>query len=214
MKMKKIFRHIQFGLVLLPLSFAACSLDETNPGGFTMDNVAQTKDGFQALVNQCYFAFERYFDGSANWVHMTEGNTDLWTSQANDASSSKEWFWFDGTNINYTANYWNGTYDGIGSCNSVIERARLAPLTGAPGVSSGFSQAELDNMVAQARFMRAIYYFNAVRLWGGITMITDLQTSETITYAPERASQMDIYKNIIIPADTDIYGALLHNLII
>jgi hypothetical protein len=200
MKMKKILRHIKFGLVLLPLGIAfSCSLDEYNPGGFTMDNVAKTKDGYQALVNQCYFAFERYFDGSANWVHMTEGNTDLWTSQANQNSSSKEWFWFDGTNTSYTANYWNGTYDGIGSCNSVIERAHLAPRA-ASGVQ-GYTEEEINYRVAQARFMRAIYYFNAVRLWGGITLVTKLQTSDSIktAYAPARASQMKIYEEVIIP---------------
>lgn len=203
MKMKKILRRIQSGWVLLPLSIAihSCTLDEYNPGGFTMDNVARTTDGFQSLVNQCYFAFERYFNGSANWVHMTEGNSDLWTSLANQEGSSREWFWFDGTNINYTANYWNGTYDGIGSCNSVIGRAHLAPRLGAPGVSKGFTEEQVNNMVAQARFMRAIYYFNAVQLWGDITMVTQIQTSDSIpgSYRPSRTSRMAIYEQVIIP---------------
>jgi hypothetical protein len=164
-----------------------------------MEAVAQTKDGFQSLVNQSYFAFERYFSGSANWVHMTEGNSDLWTSLANQPTSNMEWFWFNGTNTNYTANYWNGTYDGIGSCNTVIGLAHLAPRLGAPGVSQGYTEDQVCKLVAQARFMRAIYYFNAVQLWGGITMIAQLQDPDSINYAPARANQMDIYEKVIIP---------------
>ena len=41
-------------------SFNACSLDEVNPGGFTMDNLATSVDTYAALVNQTVFGMERH----------------------------------------------------------------------------------------------------------------------------------------------------------
>ena len=194
--MKKIVRHIKFGLLLLlPLGMASsCSLDEYNPSGLTLDAMAATQDGYQSLINQCYFGFERFFAGSSRsgsdptWVHLTEGNSDLWTSVANMSTTSAELFWFDATNTNYANGFWNAAYDGIGSCNTAIERAHLAP----------FTETDLNKLLAQARFLRAIYYFDAVRQWGGVTLITE-SPKGGVDFAPKRASQMDIYEQVIIP---------------
>ena len=80
--------------LLVTASFQACSLDELNPGGFTMETTAKTIDGYDALVNQCYFSMQRYFYGTDNWLTLTEGDTDLWTYQANKSTTYTQWFWF------------------------------------------------------------------------------------------------------------------------
>lgn len=45
--------------------------------------------------------------------------------------------------------------------------------------------------------MRAIYYFNAVEQFGGVTMITEPASS--MNFAPTRTEPLTIYKDIIIP---------------
>lgn len=189
--MKKIFHYMMLALCVGGLSITAssCSLDEENPGGFTMENSAKTKEGFEYLVNNCYFAYERYFSGTENWAALTEGNTDLWTYQANNDKTWTQWFWFyaGAVNSSYTANWWNGTYDGIGSCNLVLSLADVAPHEG----------DELNELLAQARFMRAIYYFNAVSQFGGVTMITTPPAG--IEFEPKRTDPMTIYEEMIIP---------------
>lgn len=199
--MKSNLKHIFFASAMaLASSFQSCSLDEVNPGGFTMENMATNSvESYNTLVNQCYFAMERYFYGTDNWMTLTEGDTDLWTYQGNQSSSWTQWFWFfagAAPNTTYTNNWWNGTYDGIGSCNMAISLAEKAPFK---------TQAERDAKVAEARFLRAVYYFNAVEQFGGITVLT--KPAEKMDFAPTRTEPMAIYRDIIIP---DLEFAVQH----
>lgn len=97
---------------------------------------------------------------------------------------------FAGTspNTTYTNNWWNGTYDGIGSCNEAIALGDKPPYT---------TEEERNAKIAEARFMRAVYYFNAVEQFGGVTMLTEPETS--LNYSPVRTDPMTIYKEVILP---------------
>ena len=189
---KNIFRKLTlYSVALAAVSFSSCSLEENNPAGFTKENLATSIEGYETLVNQCYFAMERYFYGTDSWMSLTEGDSDLWTYQANQSTSYTQWFWFfagASPNTTYTNNWWNGTYDGVGSCNEAIALAGYAPYK---------TEAERNAKVAEARFLRAIYYFNAVEQFGGVTMLTEPET--TLNYAPERTDPLTIYKEVIIP---------------
>ena len=114
--MKNIFRKLTlYSVALAAVSFSSCSLEENNPAGFTKENLATSIEGYETLVNQCYFAMERYFYGTDSWMSLTEGDSDLWTYQANQSTSYTQWFWFfagASPNTTYTNNWWNGTYDG------------------------------------------------------------------------------------------------------
>ncbi len=170
----------------------SCSLDEENPGGFTLEDLATQETGFQELVNQCYFAMERYFYGTDGFMELTEGDTDLWTSCANDATANREYFWFfagASANTTYTNNVWNGIYDGVGACNTVLANADKA--------KAFLSEEKLNGKIAEARFMRAIYYFNAVEQFGAVTL--NLEQSYTANYSPSRTEPIEIYRQLIIP---------------
>jgi hypothetical protein len=156
-----------------------------------MEITASTIDGYESLVNQCYFAMQRYFYGTSNWMHLTEGDTDLWTYQANKSTSWTQWFWFfagAAPNTTYTNNWWNGTYDGIGACNTAIALTNMPPYK---------TEEERNQKVAEAHFLRAVYYFNAVEQFGGITVITE--PAESMDFHPERTEPLTIYKDVIIP---------------
>lgn len=192
--MKKTFVNIYVATALATMAGAmqSCSLEEENPGGFTLEDLATQKNGFQELVNQCYFAMERYFYGTDGFMEITEGDTDLWTYRANDDNSYQQYFWFfAGTspNTTYTNNLWNGTYDGVGACNTVLANADKA--------KAFLTEDELNAKIAEARFMRAIYYFNAVEQFGGVTL--NLEQSYTANYSPERTEPIEVYRQLIIP---------------
>lgn len=192
--MKKTFVNIYVATALATMAGAmqSCSLEEENPGGFTLEDLATQKNGFQELVNQCYFAMERYFYGTDGFMEITEGDTDLWTYRANDDNSYQQYFWFfAGTspNTTYTNNLWNGTYDGVGACNMVLANADKA--------KAFLTEDELNAKIAEARFMRAIYYFNAVEQFGGVTL--NLEQSYTANYSPARTEPIEVYRQLIIP---------------
>lgn len=193
--MKKMnFKNILFSAALAAgaMSLASCSLEEENPGGFTMENMAANSvESYQTLLNQCYFGMERFLYGTDGFMELTEGDTDLWTYQGNQNTSYTQYFWFfagAAPNTTYINGIWNSLYDGIGSCNMAISLANKAPFK---------TEAEKNAKVAEARFLRAIYYFNAVEQFGGVTMITEPASS--MNFAPTRTEPLTIYKDIIIP---------------
>lgn len=199
--MKNFIKNIVLSttMVATAFSFSACSLDEENPGGFTMDNMAANSlASYQTLVNQIYFGMERQLYGTNEFLQFTEGDTDLWTSAANVNSTNTQFFWYyAGTspNITYTNALWNSIYDGIGSCNMAIVEADNAPFK---------DQKDKNYALALARFMRAIYYFNAVEQFGAVTLIT---APAGMNMSPGRTDPLTIYREIIIP---DLEFAVQH----
>jgi len=168
-----------------------CSLEEVNPGGFTIETMSHTVDGYETLINQCYFAMERYMYATDSWMHYTDAESDLWTYQANQSNAYTQWFWFfagSTPNTTYTNSLWNGIYDGIGACNTAIYYAENPPYK---------TEAARKEKLAEAYFMRAIYYFNAVEQFGGITVITE--PVKSIDFTPKRTDPLTIYKDLIIP---------------
>src|SRR5574344_937800 len=168
----------------------SCSLDEVNPSGFTYDNIATSESGYDAILNNIYFGAERFYYGTDSYVLLTEGDTDLWTYMANRNSSYQQYLWFfagAAANTTYTNGFWNASYDGIGACNIAIAEAASSPYKG----------ETLNEKVAEARFMRAIYYFNLVEQFGGVTMLTE--PTSVPNYTPTRTDPMTIYKEVIIP---------------
>ncbi|SHF07560.1 RagB/SusD family nutrient uptake outer membrane protein [Dysgonomonas macrotermitis] len=191
--MKKIFnKNILLAVMLASgLCLPSCSLEEENPAGFTLEITAETIQGYESLINQCYFSMQRYFYGTDNWMTLTEGGTDLWTYQGNLSTTWTQWFWYfagAAPNTTYTNGWWNGTYDGIGSCNVAISLVNKPPYK---------TEEERNAVVAQAYFLRAVYYFNAVEQFGGVTMITEPATG--MNFHPDRTDPLTIYKEVIIP---------------
>lgn len=190
--MKKNFKYIAILSLAAAtgLSFSACSLDEENPGGSTMENFATSVEGMETLINQCYFGAERFLYGTEFYQDITEGSTDLWTTTANTIGR-QEYFWFHAGSspaISWTNGYLYACYDGIGSCNKVLETVDKTPYT---------TDAERKLTIAKARFMRAVYFFNLVEQFGAVEMLTETQSAPD--YAPVKTDPLTIYKEVIIP---------------
>lgn len=196
--MKNKFKYILASVVGSMGMLQGCSLEEVNPGGYTLENLSTSPEGYETLLNNCYFGLERHFYGSSGtgdavlgYMSFVEADTDLWTYKANQSGSYDYLFRFYGgaaPNTTYTNNIWNAGYDGIGACNLAIATIDNPTFS---------SQEERNAKLAEARFLRAVYYFNLVEMFGGVVMLTEPST--TVNYAPERTDPMTIYKEIIIP---------------
>ncbi|MVT09479.1 RagB/SusD family nutrient uptake outer membrane protein [Chitinophaga tropicalis] len=178
-------------LLLAVAGISSCSLEENNPSGFTIESVAASSvEGYRNLVNNCYFGMERQLYGYNQWMMFCEAGTDIWTYQKNGVSFSQFFKYGAGAAMNLTmgGTVWNVCYDGIGSCNTAIRYANIAPFK---------TEEERNAMVAEAYFLRAMYYYNLVEQFGGVTVTTDVVVD--VNLHPERATPLDIYKNVIIP---------------
>lgn len=172
------------------VALQSCSLDEYNPGGFDIDNIATSTTGYEYIINQCYFGLERGFYNTTDFMKFTEANSDLWTSKTNTTGEDDHFFRYyaKAPRQDYTNTFWNAAYDGIGGCNIAIRDASLAPFA---------TEAERNEKVAEAYFLRSLYYYHLVEMFGGV-VLTDENTTIT-TYSPERTQPIDIYTKTIIP---------------
>lgn len=77
-------------------------------------------------------------------------------------------------------------YEGVKRCNIVIDMPSDAPV----------SESDRALMVAQARFLRAIYYFELVKMYGGIPLWTSASVDKNEISKP-RATADDVYDLIV-----------------
>lgn len=149
-----------------------------------------TTAGFNSGVNAAYSAL-RVFYGTEEGLTMTEYGTDIYRAGAD--GSYKGFHFYDSQLNSYIGatgtplqTIWDGLYQGINTCNAVIDRA--------PTVT-GITDAVKKQRVAECKFLRAHYYFILMQQWGGV----DLRLSETLapTKVTTRATEADMYKAII-----------------
>lgn len=183
-------KNIYIAMLGLGLFTSSCSLEEINPSGVTVDKVAANKAGFNKLVASCYFDLSRYFYGR-NLLLVTEGGTDIWTADLNSNSNQNYMKYASGgaMSVDMAKDYWNGAYDAINYCNIVILRANQ--------VQDFSSEQEKNALVAEAHFLRALYYFHLVEQFGAVP----LSISETDAPVLEsfRTPQLEVYEKVILP---------------
>lgn len=92
---------------------------------------------------------------------------------------------FNAANVNNAGSRWNSFYLGIRNANLVISNAPNG---------TDISQADIDNNVAEAKFLRAFAYFHLVRNWGSIPLRTEINMRE-INLA--KSSVDDVYDLIV-----------------
>ncbi|MFC3812675.1 RagB/SusD family nutrient uptake outer membrane protein [Lacihabitans lacunae] len=187
MKLKNILKPAKvLGLAALMLSGQSCQdiLTETVVSGIGNDYI-NTPKGFEDAVNAAYSSL-RYFYGTQQGLTLTEYGTDIY---ATGADGGYKGFHFYDTQLNPTVNYlqmvWDELYRGINTCNAIIDRAP----------ASKVDEATKKLRVAEAKFLRAHYYFILFQQYGGV----DLRLSETLapTKATSRATDAQMYAAII-----------------
>jgi starch-binding outer membrane protein, SusD/RagB family len=88
------------------------------------------------------------------------------------------------------AEVWNGNYIGVGRCNQAIDNVP----------KFNIDQTLKNRLIGEAKFLRAWYYFNLVRCYGGVPKIDRVFSSDSVaqvTAAYTRASKDEIYELII-----------------
>lgn len=127
---------------------------------------------------------------------MLWGNEDLFTMTV--IGTDEFYAGKDGNNnINkYNSNYdaanpavegvWKNCYYNINTCNGVIDNATQV---------SGLTDEVKNRMVAEAKFLRANYYFVLVQFWGDVTLNKTFQNTPVTTAS--RAPIAEVYDFIV-----------------
>ncbi|MGA0559274.1 RagB/SusD family nutrient uptake outer membrane protein [Larkinella sp. VNQ87] len=176
----------------LLLSGAGCSdfLDETDPSNFTVESYFTKPEHATSAVNSIYDALKTTTGGGFNgapWM-MLEFATGLANTELGQAVNSIFVRNLNNTSDNeYGRIYWASSYKGIGNANLAIAKI--------PGIA--MDEAAKKKALGEARFLRAWYYYNLVRIFGKVPLITEPIGLTSENLIPEAATEEAIYTQIV-----------------
>lgn len=181
--MKNGFYNI-LGSILLMSGMLSCDdfLDKNPQGTPTQESFPTTGEDALLATNAAYSTLRNWSYHSGGFPILDIMSDDAYKgSSPGDGASTVGVF----DDFTYTAdigsidNWWNSLYEGIKRTNVVIEYV--------PEISMN---TDLKNRyIAEARFLRGLYYFDLVRAFGGVQAV--LTTSPPLNLP--RASKEEIY---------------------
>lgn len=187
--MKHYIFNMLIGTALFCLASCSDILDE-QPRSILTPDLFSTEDGLQAGLTAAYNGL-RYISGTEPTMCSTVLGTDEFTSAASGGTKELDMTPGNGgTGINSATGsinvFWNYPFSYINTCNGIIEF----------GTEAGLS----DELIAEAYFLRAYYYFKMVQMFGGVPL--DLGTGElkfntNPTTLSKRNTEEEVYTAII-----------------
>jgi hypothetical protein len=181
-------------------------LNESDPNAITVDASYKTPNDVLLAVNGIYQSMR-----SGNNVGES---SDLWTDQRSDdtgtndnQSNSGEPFQFNNFSIlptnTYLKSHWVSLYTTVTRANVVLSHIDQVPFTD--------NNLKLQ-YTAEAKFLRAFTYFELVRLWGDVPLVTKQLASTDVAAATFREKQEVVYQQIVADLKDVINNSPLPNL--
>lgn len=169
--------------ILTLVSITSCKkLDMTNPNESTVKTFWVSKESAVKGTNAIYAALQRKGIYRSRFFFVTDASSDLgfstspWVDLANVSK-------FKYTSYNFIVNYrvFNDHYRGIFRANQVLKNV--------PGIKMDLTLK--NRLLGEAHFLRALFYYNLVNLYGNVPLATKLH---------EGADQLKGYAQEGIPA--------------
>jgi hypothetical protein len=207
----KINKYIVLSLLLV--LGASCSdnfLEEKKQYGTFGDEFYQSEERVNWFINNMYYD---YFDGYKTPIATVVGSyTTVQTSYTEEIGGVQP---FTNPNLTYVnatdgSGYYgialndkiqNHPYNRIRDCNSVLESIDV--------YGTNLSKTFSDGIKGQIYYLRALQYFDLMRTYGGVPIVTSVQiasSSDPLTQIP-RASVTEVVKQIT--SDLDLAANLL-----
>jgi starch-binding outer membrane protein, SusD/RagB family len=181
------------GVVMMTMS---CNKQlQEHPQAIVTPSFFSTAQGFQSGLDAAYGGMRNLW-GTENLFTTTCIGTDEFIT-GNDGT---------GNNINYYSSaynssdgklsgIWNSCYTFINTCNGLVDNA--ASIT-------GIDPTKIKSMVAEAKFLRANYYFVLVQFWGNVTLNKHFQSVPST--AAQRNPKAEVYDFIVQDLQDAIAG--------
>ncbi|MBX2923468.1 MAG: RagB/SusD family nutrient uptake outer membrane protein [Chitinophagaceae bacterium] len=201
MKLIKNNLMLASGLVLLVISAASCkkSFLEKVPIGGISENTLLTKHGVEGMLIGTYSILNGTARFNANDFNNGISNSLVANIASDEAKkgciypAGPEWDAIENYTVNPTmihiADRWKSIYTGVHRANETIRLLNKLP----EGV---LTDEEAVQVLAEARFLRGVYHFEAVKLWRRVPYIDEsvvfgaddiFKSNETIPWASVEA---------------------------
>lgn len=183
--MKKLIYTFALAAAMSTLTGCNDFLTEDIRGTENLETYFSSADEVNSYVGGCYFQIAK---GGGWWqIYNTWLMSDMTTDDLWDGNTTQDDGYQDVTHFMPNAqangilqNFWGARYQGITSCNLGIERVPNAPM----------DEKTRDIRLAEMRFLRAFFYFDLVRNFGGVPMV--LEYGQSVD-GVERSSQEECY---------------------
>lgn len=197
--MKKINNYLIF--LLISVCLFGCNeedfLNEIPISVISTKSFFQTSEQFEQAVNAAYSNLrvlagdQSLGTGDGTFWAMGEMRSDNTTFQNNLTDQSGHRYWHLDQFIMNAQNElvsvpWNQCYEGIGKCNTVIK------------YSEETEYENKDRLIAEVKFLRALYYFTLVKAFGDVPLITEPASSYDGAFeGNKRVPVEQVYNQII-----------------
>ena len=200
-------RYISGLMMAAALTFGtvSCSdfLDEPILGQQDLENYFSSEDECKSIITGCYqtLGYDDWWQIYKFYNAVDMCTDDEWMGNTTqDPGEYRDLAHYSGNTVNAgnsCQNFWQYRYKGIARCNLAIEKI--------PSVQ--FNDTTLRNRyVAEARFLRGFQYFDLVKNFGGLPIVTSALTMPTDIQGITRSSVADTYAFI----EEDFKYAIAH----
>jgi hypothetical protein len=185
---KNLYKIIFASTMLLACKDEMLTIDPAIPIN-SVDNFYKTEADGIAAINASYTPLSAIYNGSAwHLGDVMSDDSDLGGGGGGDGVEVLELDNFSVTSFNPIINVmWSQCYFGILRANIVVQKIPTIP---------GMSASLKARAVGEAKFLRALYYFHLVRLFGDVPLYTKVITAEEAA-GIARSPKTDVYKQII-----------------
>ncbi|MBL4676606.1 MAG: RagB/SusD family nutrient uptake outer membrane protein [Mucilaginibacter sp.] len=190
--MKKIYKiSCLLGFLAVTSACKKSFLDLSDPTKKTADRFYQTEDQIKQAVSGAYSSMQDHVNNQYVFAEMSSDNTTIQLDPSDRGQTDRveafEFWNVTATNVNI-ADLYNQSYNALYNINVAL--SKIDGVTGISDVKKAQYKGELE-------FIRAYYYFNLVRYFGPVVLITEPLTNASDAFATTRASEDAVYAQII-----------------
>jgi starch-binding outer membrane protein, SusD/RagB family len=183
-------------IALLAIALNGCnSMLDVKPNSFSSgSNYYTTEAQILRAVNGAYGQLQGFYTGDY-WAmsEMRADNTNYQYDESDRGAQQREEideFLITNSN-NYVNTIWSQLYYNIQQSNVILTRIDAVPFA---------SETTKKQYTGEAKFLRALYYFHLVRLFGGVPLLVKEVASPEQASTPKKASVAEVYAQIIADA--------------
>lgn len=185
----KITNPIKTGLMLIALGLTSCEdklLNLTPESVLTPTNFYKTASDINQAVLGVYNSLQTRRPTDYLLMEVPADNLYMSANTTIAGSNDVDFLTVNADNA-LTAAFWNTTYNGIFRANAVLLNI---------DTPTNYGAGLKDQYIGEAKFMRALFYFDLVRVFGGVPKVVD-KISITEAAALPKSTEEEIYALIV-----------------